>query len=313
MKIWRFAVISIISALLTCTMPKTTEKNMYGFTVQNWRAKALEVAMNLTHLGQRFTLKEDSFVYDEQRKIACVADGITRDFLDGSVVTHDLKGVMKFLNEQYPSPSPAREAADICTKSFMETKSFRQANGLIGEYNHEKGLLETNYLNRDLAGCTAAGFWEEKGLIHWTFIADSRIAIIDKNGMRFKTPDQGPHSEGRSLYLESRVQENGGWSNSKARRAIRKDYRNNPEDNYFSFGVLTGEETAIPYINDGKEKLDIGDYILAFTDGMADIIFNGNEPNPNFIDILKNNPPKLEKFCRGKVNTEGTLVVYKVE
>lgn len=292
---------------------------MYGFTVQNPKIRALEIVINLTHLGQKTTFREDSFVYDEQRKIACVADGVTRDFLDGSVVSHDLNGMMKFLNEEYPNPSPAREAADICTKTFLETMSLNEANKRIWYYNLKNNLTETDYLAKDLAGCTAAGFLEDNGIINYSFIADSRIAIINnKRNLRFKTPDEGPHSEGKRLYLESRVQENGGWNNSQARIDIRRDYRNNPNNNYFSFGVLTGEKNAERYIETGMQPIRLGDYVLAFTDGITDIAFNRKNGievlNQDFYNVLnQDNPSALKRFCQKRVHAEGTLVVYKVE
>ena len=291
---------------------------MYGFTVQGSKVRTLQVLVNVTHLGKRFTLKEDSYAYDEQRIIGCVADGVSRDFLDGSVVTRDLKGMMKFLNEAYPSPSPAREAADICTKAFIETGSFLQANGLIGEYNQKEGLLLSNYLDKDLAGCTAAGFYEEQGKINWSFICDSGIAVIDSHGnLKFKTPDEGPHSKEKNPYLEEIVKENGGWSNPQARVAIREEYRNNPHRKY-AYGALTGEVAAMHYVRQGVQDIGLGDYVLAFTDGVGDILFDRKQVIPSldssFLNILKqDNPSALKRFCQERVHTEGTLVVHKTE
>ena len=315
MKIWRLALIGAISTLLNCTMPKTIEKNMYGFTVQNWKARALEIPMSLTHLGQRITLKEDSFAYDEQRKIACVADGVTRDFLDGSVVTHDLKGIMKFLNGEYPSPSPAREAADIFTKIFMQTDSFRQANEETWKYNKEHGFIPSNFLDKDLAGCTAATASEVNGNLYWRFIDDSGIAIIDENGnLKFKTPDEGPHSPEKLPYLEKILNQYGGFDNPEGRRIIKSQYRNNPSEKY-AYGVLTGEETALQYVKEGTQNINFGDYVLLYTDGVGDIIFKRNEKlNKEFINkLVRDDFRGLEKLCKREVSTEGTLVVYKVE
>lgn len=276
---------------------------MYAFNVRNLKAK-------LAGLPQ-----EDSYAFNEQGRIACVADLVTRDFSDGSVFSRDLKGLVKASFGMYPNYS---YASDICTRAFMATKSLAFANERIGNYNSQKGLIPTNYLDKDFAGCTAAGFWEEKGLIHCSFIADSRILVIDKNGIKFKTPDEGPHSEGRVLYLESRVRENGGWNNSEARRVIRRDYRNNPNQGYFSFGVLTGEKNAERYIDERLQPVKVNDYVLVFTDGITDIAFNKKNGiellNSDFYNLLvQDNSLALRLFCQERVHSEGTLVVHKVE
>ncbi len=313
---------------------------MYGFTVRNEK-------MELARLPS-----EDAFAFDEQRKIACVADLVTRDFRNGSVLTKNLRGLVKARLGMYHDYSAA---SDICVKAFLETKSLEDANKQIGVYNQEQGLIPTDYLARDLAGCTAAGFWDEKGFLHWQFICDSGIAVVNSLGdLRFRTPDEGPHSKEKNPHLEEILSQQGGFNNTKGRRMIRSQYRNNPQEE-FAYGVLTGEETAIPYIKQGisfypkvtystdrrKVKLETGDYVLAFTDGMADIIFNKNPgviskwdqaprevegviipPEPIVIpeveshffrNLQRGNSYRLENFCQERVRSEGTLVVYKVE
>ncbi len=315
---------------------------MYGFTVQNRKAELAGFP------------KEDSFAYDKKRKVACVADGITRDFLDGSVVTRDLKGLIRVLTGKYPKY--AQKASQICVKNFLETKSLEESNKAIGNYNSST-FKEIDYLARDFAGCTAAGFWEEDEFLHWQFICDSGIAVVDSKGiLRFRTSDEGPHSKEKNPHLEMILKQHGGFNNQKGRRIIRSQYRNNPEEE-FAYGALTGEETAIPYIRKGiysptytpfytypapkSERLREGDYVLAFTDGIADIIFNKNprvvsrcelaprlnidgvpvppnEPliipplNEDFFHYLSQGGlSELKKFCKERVRSEGTLIVYK--
>jgi hypothetical protein len=283
--------------------------DMYGFTVRNWKA---ELA-GFPH--------EDAFSFDRQRRRVCVADLVTRDFRDGTAAMKDTR-VQKAITfgktrlGMYPNYSPA---ADICTNAFIETKSLAFANEKIRAYNLKHNLTETDYLARDLAGCTAAGFWEDNGVINYTFICDSRIVIIDNNGkLIFKTADEGPESQGKRSYLDLIVEENGGWENPAARVAIRRDYRNNQKDNYHSFGVLTGEKEAERYIGTGMRPIVDGDYVLAFTDGITDIAFNKENGieilNPNFSEILiADKPLELQELCQERVNAEGTLVVLKVE
>jgi hypothetical protein len=295
---------ALLSVLISCNkMENSLEQNMYGFTVQNWKAKLIGFP------------SEDSYAYDEKRKIACVADGVTRDFLDGNAVTYDLKGLTKFLLGKYPEY--AKDVADICTKIYLETKSFEFANKSIGFYNQENDLFPTNYLDKDLAGCTVAGVFEDNKKIYWTYIADAGVAIFNKKGdLEFKTKDEGPHSKEKNPHLEEILKNNGGWLSQKGRKIIRSQYRNNPSEPY-SYGVLTGEKEALYYLRKGEEKINPGDYVLVFTDGVREIIFRENaedEINEKFVEILtKGDFKKLEKFCKKKIQTEGSLVVYKVE
>lgn len=298
-----------------------SRRRIYGFTVQNPKIKALELAVNVTHLGGNFSLREDSYAHDEFRGIACVADGISRDFSNGSAVTRDLKGIMKFLNGKYPNPSPAREVAEICTKTFLETKSLEEANERIRHYNLKNNLTETDYLGRDLAGCTAAAFSsDDKRKISYWFIADSGIAIIDEKGeLKFKTPDEGPHSPVKNPYLEKILNQHGGWNSPEGRNVIRTHYRNNPKEP-FAYGALTGEAAAIDYVKIGSTENSQGDYILLFTDGMGELLFppfdksKGQEIRKEYADRIFNEDINgLKKLCQKNVHSEGTLIVYKVE
>ncbi len=273
---------------------------MYGFTVQNRKAELASFP------------KEDSFAYDEKRKIACVADGITRDFTDGSVVTRNLRGLIKVLTGKYPKY--AQKASQFCVENFLETKSLEESNKAIGNYNSDT-FREVDYIAHDLAGCTAAGFWEEDGFLNWQFICDSGIAILDNNGnLKFRTPDEGPHFKEKLLHLEQVLSQHGGFNNPEGRRIIRSQYRNNPEKG-FAYGALTGEENALPYIKKGKEKLNDGDYVLAFTDGIGDLLFTKDEEDMEIkkeygYKVITKDFSSLIRLCKKNVSTEGTLIVY---
>ncbi len=323
MKPQRWLLGVLMTTLVGCGVPE--KENMYGFSVQNWKAKTLEIAINATHLGQRFTLLEDSFAYSEQNKIACVADGVRRDFLDRSVAYISFKNLMKFFDLQYPSPSPAREAADICVKTFMDNSgldySFWIANKKIEESKFNR-LLKCNYLDKDLAGCTAAGFSAvDDYFLNWASINAAGIAILGENGnLRFKSIDDGEHSPEKNPYLEQILNQHGGFNNPEGRKLIRSQYRNNPKEE-FAYGVLTGEATATKYINQGVEEVKTGEFVLLFTDGIRELLFpkdeNGREQmkvNDKYLTrILKEDTLGLKRLCRQNVSTEGTLVVWNVK
>ncbi len=276
------------------------QSNPYGFTFRNWKAKLAGFPQEDSYARGSSAVK--------QKDIACVADGVTRDFIDGSVVTKNLGGLLKFWTGKYPKY--AQRASQICVKNFMNTESLIEANKAIADYN-SKTFENIDYLGNDFAGCTAAGIVEEEGILDYQFIADSGIAIFEKNGdLKFKTPCEGPNSEG-SIDEEVRRKYNSGFNELKGRAIIRSKYRNNPEEP-LAYGVLTGEKNAENYIRKGTEKINEKDFVLLYTDGVEEIIFKGNEPNGDFAKLLKeNNYDSIENFCKERVATEGTLIVYQ--
>ena len=291
---------------------------MYGFNVRNWKSKLIGFP------------QEDALAYDEKRNIACVADGVTRDFSDGTMAGRNPESLFKFLNKDYPNPSPSKEAADICVSSFLRTLSLAKANSEIFDYARTNAFMppgffrrdveHTDYLGKDLAGCTAAGFWLEGSMVNWSYVADSGIAVFDSHkNIRFRTFNEGPDSEGKHFYLESVVKELGGWKNPNARKKIRSSFRNNPA-NFTSYGTLTGEEEAEKYIERGIAEVSSGDYVLAFTDGIRSIIFPKDESrgieriNYEFATrLVEGTREDVKNLCQKKVKTEGSLIVLRVE
>ena len=274
--------------------------NPYGFTVRNWNMKLAGFP------------SEDSYafysLFDTRKQIACVADGVTRDFTDGSVVKRDLESLIKCRTGEYPKH--AQRASQICVEDFMKTKSLIGANEEIRNYNF-KIFNEIDYLGNDFAGCTAAGFVEEERILNYEFICDSGLAIFGKNGdLKFKTSSEGPNSKG-SIDEEVKRKYNSSFNEQKGRAIIRSKYRNNPEEP-FAYGVLTGEKNAENYIRKGKEKLNEGDRVLLYTDGVEEIIFNHNEPKGDFAKLLKENDyNSIKNYCKKRDSTEGTLIVYQ--
>lgn len=276
-------------------MKENFREEIYGFTVRNWK-------LNLAGFPQ-----EDSYkIFNGKRKIICVADGVTRDFVDGSVVTKDLEGLLKSLTGKYPKH--AQKASQICVKNFILTKSLESANKTIGGYN-SKTFENIDYLGNDFAGCTAAGIVEEEGILGYQFIADSGIAILDSNGhLKFRTPNEGPNSKG-SIDESVRKKYNSCFNEQKGRVIIRSQYRNNQKEP-LAYGVLTGEKTAENYIRKGQENFNEGDIVLVYTDGIGDILFPQNEEiDSKFVySLLTGNS---RSFCQKRISTEGTLVVYQ--
>jgi len=282
---------------------------MYGFTARN-------LGMKLIRFPQ-----EDSFRFDPETGIFAVADGITRDCLNGRVADKTLAGIWNVF-WHYPRPSPAREAADLFCRVFTAYASkfspedaifqgFREANKGIHFLNQREGL-EGDYLVGDFAGCVGAGAIKKEDYLFWGFLCDCGVAVLDKKGnLRFKTDDEGPHGKERKEGLDLIVAQNKGWANPEARRTIRRDYRNNSNQKD-SFGVLTGETSAMDYVRTGVQRLRNGDYFLVYTDGMLPILFDSEteEVIPGFRGVLKEGSfERLENFCRQNVRSEGTMII----
>ncbi len=287
---------------------------MYGFTVRSLKARALG-------------FKDDSFDFDEERGIACVADGVTRDSKNGHVVT-SLRGLAEVLAFGYPGY--AADASRIAVNTFMLDRTLEAVNREIGDYNFNVGLVSTDYLGRDLAGCTFASVISlcdpksDPVEIDVQYIADAGVAIVGKEGGLIKTDDEGPHSPEKNPHLEKVLSEHGGWTSQEGRRFIREFCRNKPNQP-FSYGVLTGETDALSYVKEMTLWTNQGDYVLLFTDGVGELLFPqyGQDEEKNkkkkkvrdgcFRHLFDDSPSSLEALCQKNVHTEGTLVVWKVE
>lgn len=236
---------------------------------------------------------EDSFAFDKKRHVLAVADGVTRD--------------------KKEKPSPAREVADIFTEIFMARAgpseraikgAFQEANSAIHRRN-KINIPAPDYAPNDFAGCVSAGAVVKGNAVYWGFICDCGVAIFDKNGkLRFRTENDGPDKHDKYIWQDKRLR-GLDWKNLKARRIIRKFYRNNPSEVH-SFGVLTGEPRAMDYFQVGKTELNRGDLLLTYTDGLEHIIFS-----KRFSEKVKARDFNgIKELCEKEVKSEGTLVYY---
>ncbi|MEK6760811.1 MAG: hypothetical protein AABX93_02715 [Nanoarchaeota archaeon] len=277
-----------------------------GFTATNWKKR---IALIPT---------EDSYDFDHKNLIFSVADGVTRDPYETLPNTHTLLGGILF-SLNYPRPSPAKIAADIFNKTFQEVmrdylpknrneeaikKAFGQANWRIKKWNYDN-LPYFDYAPIDLAGCVASGAVENPDMISIGFTTDCGVAIFDEKGnLVFRTPNESPDGKFFSKLMKSK---NLTWNDVRARRIIRRDYRNNDVEH--SYGVLTGEEKAMEYVKTFSHELKPNEHLMVYSDGLEDTIFSGK-----FADKLRQNDFKgIEKLCRQEVKTEGTLVHYLKE
>ena len=261
---------------------------------------------------------EDSFSMDLKNRIFAVADGVTRDPYEFLPDIHTLLGKIRF-SFGYPRPSPAEIASDIFTQTFPLVlrdyelanrdenairTAFEEANKKIGEWNAQH-TPNPDYVLEDFAGCVASGAQLNQGLIYLGFLTDCGVAIFDEKGnLKFRTENQGPDKHDKYIWQDERLQKID-WRNPEARKIVRKDYRNNPSEEH-SFGVLTGEKTAMHYVRTATQEIKPNEHLIVYSDGLEPIIFSGE-----FADKLRQRDFKgLENLCKQKVKTEGTLIQH---
>lgn len=285
-----------------------------GFTVRNWKK-----------LLVRFPT-EDSYSIDKLNEVFAVADGVTRDCTNGQIAGRSFSGFVHTFC-YYPRPSPAKLAADLfClyVPRFLRDFSLKDENSIrksIAHFNEglkrvndslELSSAEVNYLEKDFAGCVASvsalQFLGTQRVVNYGFICDCGVAFFNSNGeLLFKTPDECPHR------LEQRISEDEevrgkSWKDSEMRVRTRSYYRNNPS-NPNSYGVLTGEETAMHYVKTGVREVSPGDFCLTYSDGVEPIIFSDDFP----LLLRKGDLREIKKHCQKKVKSEGTLIISKID
>lgn len=276
----------------------------YGFIVKDWRSKLARYPV------------EDVYSINNKEDIFVVADGVTRDSCTHLPNTDTLFGKIKFAWD-YPRPSPAKMAADIFTKSFFESmkcfndgekailESFDIANTAISDLNKNLGITYVrDYCVNDYAGCVGAGIAKHKdGSISWGYVCDCGVAIFDGGGeLRFRTENDGPNKYDSFIWKDKRLQ-NTDWKNPFARTIVRRDYRNNPNEEN-SFGVLNGESAAMHYVKTGTNEIKPGEHLIVYSDGLENVIFSDEFSNL----VRKKDVKGIRKLCTKNVITEGTLI-----
>lgn len=257
---------------------------------------------------------EDYFLVKDD--IFCVADGVTRDSVNGEVIPYPKnKEEVEYWVGVYPNPSGAYEAAKICADNFV--KYVSECADEINEDNMKEIVKKTNqeiwkinkdrkidYVKDDLFCCVAVGGKIVDNTLYCFSIGDCHITLLDENfDTKFTTINNHKQFEN---YLDMYCKENEfDWSNPKYRIMVRRDYRNKPEVKYkeqeVSFGVLSGEKEAEHYIDTYKVDLTDVKYICAYSDG-CEPFFENKEKLKEIIQ----NPERLQN--EGK---ERTLIIYE--
>ena len=278
---------------------------------------AIMIQNNLDHvLEDYFIAEKDTF---------CVADGITRDFADGTTMSDYPSTIDEALHviEKYPNPSGAAKAAKICAETFISSiSSFEDSQitqkeifSAVKDSNIQIQKLNANrkidYLANDYFAAVAVGGKIINDTLYCFAIGDSELLVLDDNYNTIfhstETPgcaELVPYSE--PFFLKKHYKSNWNWSNPAYRIHIRKNVRNNTLRKFLkrhSFGALTGERKALHFIKSYAIPLDKAKYILAYSDGVKDCITSKEK----LISVIQN-PEQIKNE-----NHEKTLVIYEKE
>lgn len=255
------------------------------------------------------TVRED--YYRVKNNIFCIADGVTRDYIDGTSAKYPKnEEEVKEWVKKYPCPSGAYEAAKIIADSFVKHISneknpdkvdileiLKKINQEVWKINKHRKI---DYLKEDYYCAVAVGGIIEKNILYAFSIGDCHITLLDEQyNIIFTTINNHKTFEN---YIENvySKENNYNWEEEKTRIMVRRDFRNKPEEKK-SFGVISGEKESLKYIDTYKISLDKAKYICAYSDGCEPDFENKDAIKR----IIKNTKEQMKK---GK---EKTLIIYE--
>jgi len=245
---------------------------------------------------------EDYFIIDNDLGFAILADGVTRsrnkygEYPKGSTIAP------KLACEKVHDYIRCRTKIDTSPKVILED-SARKANNEVWQANIAFNIPRNiDYDSIDYLGTTLCVLWihrrEEKMLAVLGFIGDSIAIHIPKDGQaRLLTRDQvAPCHRYSKPFFESLVKKEGlSQEAAKRKRLIfqRKEARNktsarDPDGNLIGYGVLTGEDEAMNFLEIQKLMLCTGDKIIMASDAINVL----SEKN------LTGEPEKIEHYAK---------------
>lgn len=259
--------------------------------------------------------REDQYYGCEN--FAVVADGITRDPI--GITLEEAYKNQALAIKNYPRPSGAELAAKEVISTFKNNfngnlkETLILANQNIQKLN-EKYVPQCDYLENDYYGTVASAAFIKENVLYYSYICDCGIIVYDKDGnIRVQTEDE--LEKYTRPYLNQIPYP---WTNPESRIITRRDYRNNLQkiENGIcvSYGALTGEESAIPFIKEGSIEISDEDTIIIYSDGFFHFLHE-----PEFINLILNfNQEEFLTYIEKKANEdysrygkEKTLILAK--
>ena len=209
---------------------------------------------------------EDAAYVDESKGVLVAADGVSRGPFDNK--------------DEYPHPSPATSAAKIAAAEIGKylssidnvredemVKAAMKANNEIRKLNEDLGYWDnTDYLENDLAGTVVAALVRKDKKMIYSFMGDCGAAVIKSSGeLTWSTDD-----EIIPIRPSFPKKEDVGVEERFVR--VRRDFRNKPQASHPTYGVLTGEDTAMDYLRVGTIQYELGDTLIVFSDGVTSLV-----------------------------------------
>lgn len=247
------------------------------------------LASNLSSRFSRIDKPCEDAIWDSDT-VSVIADGTTRAPMVG---------------ESYPSPSPSAVAAKRFVravdshmrsnhhlpKSTALIDAFVHGNQVVADVNRSR-LLDTNldYLNNDLAGVVAAAAVIEGDKLHYAQIGDANIYLY-RDGKLIQLTDT--QTDKSSDYRRSRGYKTGDKElDNQIRIEMRSEIRNNPS-HPLSFGVMTGEQSALGFIRTGTIEIEPGDRFLIATDGLEKYLEHAVKQGGSIPELEAGDSPAL--------------------
>ena len=209
---------------------------------------------------------EDYLIAENEQRIFILMDGATRFVKDAGV---------------YPDPSPSSQAARIiCDVSYSVLKSLAfseanyqmafsqtaiEANAALKKYNDSLFPI-IDYLENDYSSAGGVISAIRNGYFLYSYIADPQIYLIRDHQITLLRQPQTCAVEDFIKELHRR----GITDPAVVQKTVCKAVRNTQSSPY-RFGVFTGEESALPFLQFGSVKLENGDKILLTSDGLAPV------------------------------------------
>ncbi len=267
------------------------------------------IQIDLRNLDQRKRESEDASYLDREKKILVAADGITRGPFSE--------------NEQYPYPSPAAQVAKKFVETFgtflsQQNKVTRQdliaatykASLEVKKINQQLGLWANNdYLQNDLASTVFSACIQRDDKMLYAFMGDCGVAKLASDGsLLWSSPDEVTPL--RPLF--PKTEEVG---TIERHLQVRRDFRNNPDADHATFGVISGEEEAMSYLRTGIIPVNSGEIMIAFSDGITEFLHKSSE----FRKLLASgSQQKIKAFLEEhshpkKHGDDKTLVLHRID
>ena len=142
--------------------------------------------------------------------------------------------------------------------------------------------------------------------VHAGFIGDCGLAILKDDGaIRWHSPDEV--ASVRPHFPDAQV-----VGTTERYIRVRRDFRNRPAADHPTYGVLTGEPGALPYVRSLSLTIGEGQSILVYTDGIMPFLFDDAQFRQL---LLSGDDEALLEYVTvrsrpGKTADDKTLLIY---